>query len=222
MDPYLLIFIAILIIPISAQILISVTYKKYSTIKNNNGLTGFDTARKILDANGLNDIHIVETKGHLTDHYDPQRKVIRLSTEVFQNNTIAAVSVAAHECGHAIQDKNGYLFMRIRSFIVPIVNFASKIAYIVLLIGFLTYITNFIWLGIILVSFGVIFQIVTLPVEFNASKRAKQELIKLNILMDDENEGAKKMLLSAALTYVAGLISSLLELIRLILIARDH
>ena len=178
MDPYLLIFIAILIIPISAQILISVTYKKYSTIKNNNGLTGFDTARKILDANGLNDIHIVETKGHLTDHYDPQRKVIRLSTEVFQNNTIAAVSVAAHECGHAIQDKNGYLFMRIRSFIVPIVNFASKIAYIVLLIGFLTYITNFIWLGIILVSFGVIFQIVTLPVEFNASKRAKQELIK--------------------------------------------
>ena len=222
MDPYLLIFIAILIIPISAQILISVTYKKYSTIKNNNGLTGFDTARKILDANGLNDIHIVETKGHLTDHYDPQRKVIRLSTEVFQNNTIAAVSVAAHECGHAIQDKNGYLFMRIRSFIVPIVNFASKIAYIVLLIGFLTYITNFIWIGIILVSFGVIFQIVTLPVEFNASKRAKQELIKLNILMDDENEGAKKMLLSAALTYVAGLISSLLELIRLILIARDH
>lgn len=222
MDPYLLIFIAILIIPISAQILISVTYKKYSTIKNNNGLTGFDTARKILDANGLNDIHIVETKGHLTDHYDPQRKVIRLSTEVFQNNTIAAVSVAAHECGHAIQDKNGYLFMRIRSFIVPIVNFASKIAYIVLLIGFLTYITNFIWLGIILVSFGVIFQIVTLPVEFNASKRAKQELIKLNILVDDENEGAKKMLLSAALTYVAGLISSLLELIRLILIARDH
>ena len=222
MDPYLLIFIAILIIPISAQILISVTYKKYSAIKNNNGLTGFDTARKILDANGLNDIHIVETKGHLTDHYDPQRKVIRLSTEVFQNNTIAAVSVAAHECGHAIQDKNGYLFMRIRSFIVPIVNFASKIAYIVLLIGFLTYITNFIWLGIILVSFGVIFQIVTLPVEFNASKRAKQELIKLNILIDDENEGAKKMLLSAALTYVAGLISSLLELIRLILIARDH
>lgn len=222
MDPYLLIFIAILIIPVTAQILISINYKKYSTIKNANNISGFEAARKILDYNGLQDIHIVETKGYLTDHYDPKRKVIRLSSAVFQTNTISAVSIAAHECGHAIQDKDGYLFMKIRSFIFPIVNFASKIAYIVLLIGFLTYITDLIWLGIILVSFGVIFQIVTLPVEFNASKRAKEELKKLNILIGEENEGAQKMLLSAALTYVAGLISSLLELLRLVLIARDN
>ena len=222
MDPYLLIFIAILIIPVTAQILINMNYKKYSTIKNANNISGFEAARKILDYNGLQDIHIVETKGYLTDHYDPQRKVIRLSSAVFQTNTISAVSIAAHECGHAIQDKDGYLFMKIRSFIFPIVNFASKIAYIVLLIGFLTYITDLIWLGIILVSFGVIFQIVTLPVEFNASKRAKEELKKLNILIGEENEGAQKMLLSAALTYVAGLISSLLELLRLVLIARDN
>ena len=222
MDPYLLIFIAILIIPVTAQILINMNYKKYSTIKNANNISGFEAARKILDYNGLQDIHIVETKGYLTDHYDPQRKVIRLSSAVFQTNTISAVSIAAHECGHAIQDKDGYLFMKIRSFIFPIVNFASKIAYIVLLIGFLTYITDLIWLGIILVSFGVIFQIVTLPVEFNASKRAKAELKKLNILIGEENEGAQKMLLSAALTYVAGLISSLLELLRLVLIARDN
>ena len=222
MDPYLLIFIAILIIPVTAQILININYKKYSTIKNANNISGFEAARKILDYNGLQDIHIVETKGYLTDHYDPQRKVIRLSSAVFQTNTISAVSIAAHECGHAIQDKDGYLFMKIRSFIFPIVNFASKIAYIVLLIGFLTYITDLIWLGIILVSFGVIFQIVTLPVEFNASKRAKEELKKLNILIGEENEGAQKMLLSAALTYVAGLISSLLELLRLVLIARDN
>ena len=222
MDPYLLIFIAILIIPVTAQILININYKKYSTIKNANNISGFEAARKILDYNGLQDIHIVETKGYLTDHYDPQRKVIRLSSAVFQTNTISAVSIAAHECGHAIQDKDGYLFMKIRSFIFPIVNFASKIAYIVLLIGFLTYITDLIWLGIILVSFGVIFQIVTLPVEFNASKRAKAELKKLNILIGEENEGAQKMLLSAALTYVAGLISSLLELLRLVLIARDN
>ena len=222
MDPYLLIFIGILIIPITAQIIINVNYKKYSSIKNANSLTGFDAARKILDSNGLQDIHIVETKGFLTDHYDPQRKVIRLSSAVFHTDTISAVSVAAHECGHAIQDKDGYAFMRIRSFIFPIVNFASKIAYVVLLIGFLTYITDLIWLGIILVSFGVIFQLVTLPVEFNASKRAKQELSKLNILIGEENEGAQKMLLSAALTYVAGLISSLLELLRLVLIARDN
>ena len=222
MDPYLLIFIGILIIPITAQIIINVNYKKYSSIKNENSFTGFDAARKILDSNGLQDIHIVETKGFLTDHYDPQRKVIRLSSAVFHTDTISAVSVAAHECGHAIQDKDGYAFMRIRSFIFPIVNFASKIAYVVLLIGFLTYITDLIWLGIILVSFGVIFQLVTLPVEFNASKRAKQELSKLNILIGEENEGAQKMLLSAALTYVAGLISSLLELLRLVLIARDN
>lgn len=222
MDTYLLIFIAILIIPVTAQILININYKKYSTIKNANNISGFEAARKILDYNGLQDIHIVETKGYLTDHYDPQRKVIRLSSAVFQTNTISAVSIAAHECGHAIQDKDGYLFMKIRSFIFPIVNFASKIAYIVLLIGFLTYITDLIWLGIILVSFGVIFQIVTLPVEFNASKRAKEELKKLNILIGEENEGAQKMLLSAALTYVAGLISSLLELLRLVLIARDN
>ena len=222
MDPYLLIFIGILIIPITAQIIINVNYKKYSSIKNANSLTGFDTARKILDSNGLQDIHIVETKGFLTDHYDPQRKVIRLSSAVFHTDTISAVSVAAHECGHAIQDKDGYVFMRIRSFIFPIVNFSNKIAYIVLLIGFLTYITDLIWLGIILVSFGVIFQLVTLPVEFNASKRAKQELSKLNILIGEENESAQKMLLSAALTYVAGLISSILELLRLILIARDN
>ena len=222
MDTYLLIFIGILIIPVTAQILININYKKYSTIKNANNISGFEAARKILDSNGLQDIHIVETKGYLTDHYDPQRKVIRLSSAVFQTNTISAVSIAAHECGHAIQDKDGYLFMKIRSFIFPIVNFASKIAYIVLLIGFLTYITDLIWLGIILVSFGVIFQIVTLPVEFNASKRAKEELKKLNILIGEENEGAQKMLLSAALTYVAGLISSLLELLRLVLIARDN
>ncbi len=222
MDTYLLIFIAILIIPVTAQILININYKKYSTIKNANNISGFEAARKILDSNGLQEIHIVETKGYLTDHYDPQRKVIRLSSAVFQTNTISAVSIAAHECGHAIQDKDGYLFMKIRSFIFPIVNFASKIAYIVLLIGFLTYITDLIWLGIILVSFGVIFQIVTLPVEFNASKRAKEELKKLNILIGEENEGAQKMLLSAALTYVAGLISSLLELLRLVLIARDN
>lgn len=222
MDTYLLIFIAILIIPVTAQILININYKKYSTIKNANNISGFEAARKILDSNGLQEIHIVETKGYLTDHYDPQRKVIRLSSAVFQTNTISAVSIAAHECGHAIQDKDGYLFMKIRSFIFPIVNFASKIAYIVLLIGFLTYITDLIWLGIILVSFGIIFQIVTLPVEFNASKRAKAELKKLNILIGEENEGAQKMLLSAALTYVAGLISSLLELLRLVLIARDN
>ena len=214
-------FVLGLIITIMAQAKVTGSYKRLKNVKTQKGITGFEVARKILDNNDLKNIHIVETKGNLTDHYDPQRKVIRLSSAVYQTNTISAVSVAAHECGHAIQDKDGYVFMKIRSFIFPIVNFASKMAYIVLLIGFLAYITELIWLGIILVSFGVLFQLVTLPVEFNASKRAKQELEKLNILIGEENEGAKKMLLSAALTYVAGLITSLLELLRLVLIVRD-
>lgn len=222
MELYILILLGLLIIPIAAQIYVNVNYKKYIQINNDKKISGFEIARKILDKNGLNDVHIVETRGTLSDHYDPKRKVVRLSHNVFHSETIGAASIAAHEVGHALQDKNKYTFMRIRSFIFPIVNFSSKIAYIVLLIGFLTSMTNLIWLGIILVSFGILFQLVTLPVEFNASKRAKEEIKSLSLLTQNELEGVEKMLTSAALTYVAGLITSILELLRLILIARDN
>ena len=179
-------------------------------------------AREILDKNGLKDVHIVETSGVMSDHYDPRRKVVRLSHEVFHGSTIASISIAAHEVGHAIQDKEKYLYMRIRAFIFPIVNIASYFAYILIIISFILSSVNLLWLSIILMSFGVIFQLVTLPVEFNASNRAGKQLKALKQFSQKELNGSKSMLTSAALTYVAGLVASLLELLRLVLIARGN
>lgn len=207
-----------LIIPLIAQIYVTSNYKKYSSIKNDKKLTGFDVARKILDKNGLNDLYIVETKGNLTDHYDPKRKTVKLSSEVFHGESIAAMAVAAHECGHAIQDKNGYFFMRVRSFIFPIVSLGTRFAYVVLLIGLLANMMNLIWLGILLVGLGLLFQLVTLPVEFDASKRALKELEDNIIVPNNDISGTKSMLNAAAMTYVAGVLSSALEILRLILI----
>lgn len=207
-----------LIIPMIAQIYVNSNYKKYKRINNDKKMTGFEVARMILDKNGLNDLYIVETKGNLTDHYDPKRKTVKLSSEVFHGESIAAMAVASHECGHAIQDKEGYFFMRIRSFIFPIVNLGTKFAYVVLVIGLVANIMNLIWLGIILVGLGLLFQLVTLPVEFDASRRALKEL-ETNIVVPNEDiDGTKSMLNAAAMTYVAGVLSSAIEILRLILI----
>ena len=222
MEIYLLIFLIALIIPICASVYCNSTYSKYRKIRVKTDVTGQEVARKILDKNGMKDVYVVTVNGKMTDHYDPRRKVVRLSQEVFEKNTVASVAIAAHEVGHAIQDKKGYVFMKIRQFIFPIVDLSSKIAYVVLIVGFISSIVNLIWLGIILVAFGVLFQIVTLPVELDASKRAKEELNKLNILTTNELSETETMLTSAALTYVAGLVSSLLELLRLILLARNN
>ena len=135
-------------------------------------MTGFEVARKILDENGLENIHIVEIKGNLTDHYDPSRKVVRLSTEIFNGSSIASTSVAAHECGHAIQDKDNYNFMRIRSKLVPIVNLSSKLGYLAIFIGFIFSLFDLAIFGIVLLLAMLLFELVTLPVEFDASKRA--------------------------------------------------
>ena len=164
----LLIILGIILIPVVAQIYISSNYANYSKIENKKNITGFEVARKILDKNGLDKIHIVEVKGNLTDHYDPTYKVVRLSSAIFHGSSIAALSVAAHECGHAIQDKENYLFLRFRSLIFPVVHFTSYFAYIILFIGLLSEALNLFVLGIALVSIGLLFQIVTLPVEFNA------------------------------------------------------
>ncbi len=207
-----------LIIPIVAQLYVSSSYNKYKKINNRKKLTGFEVARKILDKNGLNDLYIVETEGNLTDHYDPRRKTVKLSSDIFHGDTIAAMAVAAHECGHAIQDKDGYFFMRVRSFIFPIVSFGTKFAYVVLLIGLFANLMNLIWLGIILVGLGLVFQLVTLPVEFDASKRALKELETTILVDEDDKIGTKSMLTAAAMTYVAGVLSSALEILRLILI----
>ena len=215
-------YFLVLIIPLIAQLYVNSNYKKYKNIDNDKKMTGFEVARIILDKNGLKDMYIVETKGNLTDHYDPKRKTVKLSSEIFHGESVAAMAVAAHECGHAIQDKEGYFFMKVRSFIFPIVNFGTKFAYIVLLIGLIANMMNVIWLGILLVGLGLLFQIVTLPVEFDASKRALKEL-ESNIIADSEDiNGTKTMLTSAALTYVAGVLSSALEILRLILIFTNN
>ena len=213
-------YLLMLLIPMAAQIYISVTYGKYKKIKNSYDMTGYDVARKILDDNGLKDVYIVETSGTLSDHYDPIRKTVRLSNEVYNGSSVASMAIAAHECGHAIQDKEGYFFLRLRSFIFPVVSLGTKFAYVVLVIGLLLETMNLITLGIALVGLGLLFQLVTLPTEINASKRAQNNLKECGY--GDDTDGTKKMLVSAALTYVAGVLSSALEVIRLIKIFGDR
>lgn len=208
-------------LPLLAQIFIKISYENNSRIKNSKELTGYDVARKILDKNGLNDLLIVETNGYLTDHYDPNRKVIKLSRNIYGNDTISSMAVAAHEVGHAIQDKEGYFFLRLRTFIFPIVSFISRISWLVILVGFFFEIVNAIYLGIIIVSASVIFELVTLPVEINASKRAIKELNSLNLITGEEDK-VKNVLTAAALTYVAGTLAEILQLIRLIGIIKDN
>lgn len=217
---YSLILLALLITTI-AQIGVSNSYKKYKKIPNKNKQTGYDVARKILDENGLENILILETKGNLTDHYDPTKKVIKLSTDIYHGTSIASTSVASHECGHAIQDKDGYTPMKIRSNLVPFVNICTRIGYFAIAIGvFFSY--TIVEVGIILLATMLLFQLVTLPVEFNASNRALKQLEKLNILEKDENNNAKKMLKAAAFTYVASLLSTLIEILRYALIFTDR
>lgn len=208
-------------LPLLAQIFIKISYENNSRIKNSKELTGYDVARKILDKNGLNDLLIVETNGYLTDHYDPNRKVIKLSRNIYGNDTISSMAVAAHEVGHAIQDKEGYFFLRLRTFIFPIVSFISRMSWLVILIGFFFEIVNAIYLGIIIISASVIFELVTLPVEINASKRAIKELNSLNLITGEEDK-VKNVLTAAALTYVAGTLAEILQLIRLIGILKDN
>ena len=221
-DPtYVLVLIG-LVITIIAQIFVSTSYNKYKKIKSKSKMEGFEVARKILDDNGLNNIDIVETRGELTDHYDPTRKVIRLSTDIFHGATIASASVAAHECGHALQDKEGYFFLRLRAKILPVVNISTKVGYIALVIGLLFGMMELFWLGIFLELAILVFQLITLPVEFDASKRAAEFLKKEALVEKEEQEGSKKMLRAAAMTYVASVVSTLLQILRLIIIANGR
>ena len=217
----IILILLIIGLPLLAQIFIKISYENNSRIKNSKELTGYDVARKILDKNGLNDLLIVETNGYLTDHYDPNRKVIKLSKNIYGNDTISSMAVAAHEVGHAIQDKEDYFFLRLRTFIFPIVSFISRMSWLVILVGFFFEIVNAIYLGIIIISASVIFELVTLPVEINASKRAIKELNSLNLITGEEDK-VKNVLTAAALTYVAGTLAEILQLIRLIGILKDN
>lgn len=218
----LLLLICSFIVVLGSQLYIKSTYSKYKIVENQRNLSGFEVARKILDANNLNDIHIVESKGELTDHYDPTRKVIKLSHDIFHGNTIASASIAAHEVGHAIQDKEKYIFMNIRAAIVPIVNLVSYLGYFSIVVAIFAGLTQYLMVGLLVLIATLVFQLVTLPVEFDASKRAKSELSRLGLVSSDEESKVEGMLLAAALTYVAGLISTLINILRLIIMINNR
>ena len=197
------------------------TFKNYSNVGNSQGFTSQDIAQRILSSAGINDVRIERISGNLTDHYSPSEKVLRLSDTVYGSTSVAALGVAAHECGHAIQHKVGYSALKLRSMAVPLANFGSTLAWPVIIAGIAMSWAGLAQLGVILFCFVVFFQIITLPVEFNASSRALEILEKDSILVGGELQAAKKVLSAAALTYVAAVVSSVLQLLRLILIAKS-
>ncbi len=220
-DPtYFLVLIGV-VLSLVASARVKSTFNKYSQMRNSRGMTGAQAAEQVLHGAGIYDVRIERVGGNLTDHYDPRSKVLRLSDSVYGQTSVAAVGVAAHECGHAIQHAKGYGPLKFRSVLVPVANFGAKIAWPLILIGLLIN-SESSWFimqaGILAFSLAVLFQIVTLPVEFNASKRAIRVLADRGIMYGEEIVAAKKVLSAAALTYVAGAASSILQLLRLILL----
>ena len=226
-DWTIIIMIPALIFSLWAQFKVNSTFKKYAKVRNRRGLTGADVARRVLDANGLHHVNIEHVRGHLTDHYDPRANVIRLSDSVYASTGIAALGVAAHEAGHAVQHAVGYAPIKLRTAIIPLTRFGSFMAMPLFIIGMLfagaSYMGNdigsvFMMAGILFFSFSTLFQLVTLPTEFNASSRAMKALDNGGILASDELHAARATLSAAAMTYVAALATSLASLLRLILI----
>lgn len=215
-----LIFILTLIITLGAQAFISVKYASTRRIRTNKGMTGASIARKILDSNGLSNVTVREVSGELSDHYDPRSKTVNLSSDIYNGSSIASASVASHECGHAIQDKEGYLFLKIRSSIVPLVNFSSYAGYFAILIGLIFSLMDLVFIGIIFEVVILAFQIITLPVEFNASHRALVQLKQLDIVDSSEHSKCRGMLIAAALTYVASVATTILQILRYVLMFR--
>lgn len=201
-----------------AQFRVKGTFNKYTQVPIQSGMTGYEAARRMLDANGLYDVPVEPVQGVLSDHYDPTKRVVRLSEPVYYERSISAVSVACHEVGHAIQHQQSYSMLVIRHRMFPLVNFTSGIAPFLLIAGFLFGAMNLVGVGIIFFSAAVAFQLVTLPVEFNASNRARDLMISEGFITNDEERGVAKVLNAAALTYVAAALISVLELIRYIMI----
>lgn len=218
---YMLVLIGVIICMV-ASAKMNATFNRYSRVRSRSGLTGREAAERILYSAGIRDVRVEHVPGNLTDHYDPRRKVLRLSDATYNSNSVAAIGVAAHECGHAIQHETGYVPLAVRGSLVPIANFGSSIAWPLILIGLFmnsgmsALLLN---LGILAFSLAVLFQIVTLPVEFNASGRAVKILGSTGILYEDEVKDTKKVLKAAALTYVAGAASAILQLLRIVLLA---
>jgi Zn-dependent membrane protease YugP len=214
LDPwYFIIILPGFLLSIWAQSKVKGNFQKYSQVRNGAGLTGAQTARRILDDEGLNAIPIEQVPGALSDHYDPRTKVLRLSEPVYGVDSVAAMAVAAHEAGHAIQQKVNYAPLKFRSAIVPAANIGSKLGFILLILGIIIGVSGLSWVGVALFALSTIFALITLPVEFNASKRAKQELNKLGLTGPDDAAAVDKVLDAAAWTYVAAFLTSLLSLL---------
>lgn len=222
-DPTYLIILPALIIAAIAQAKMSSAYNKYKRIANSRGLSGAMVARRILDENGLSDVPVHRVGRNLSDHYHPTKRSVNLSNDVYDNASIASICIAAHECGHAIQHKVGYAPLLMRSAIAPVAQFASSASVILIIIGIIFGLFNLSMIGIIFFSITVLFQIITLPVEFNASKRALEIIEQDNIIVDKkELSGAKKVLSAAAMTYVAATMVAILQLLRFIMLARSR
>ncbi len=221
-DPtYVMVLIGVVICML-ASANVNRTFQKYSRIRSHSGMTGREAAERLLHANGIYDVTVQRVAGNLTDHYDPRNKTLNLSDSTYASTSVAAIGVAAHECGHAVQHANGYAPLKIRGSLVPVANFGSTLAWPLILIGFLIQgnaSVLLINLGILLFSAAVLFQIVTLPAEFNASSRALKSLETNGILYTEEVADTRKVLRAAALTYVASAASAILQLLRLILIS---
>ncbi|EGW38653.1 zinc metallopeptidase [Desulfosporosinus sp. OT] len=219
----IVLLIPAILLSLYAQFKISTAYKQYSEIRSQSGLTGAQVARALLNSNGLYDVKVEPIGGRLSDHYDPRTRVIKLSEDVYRSSSLSSVAVAAHETGHALQHATDYFPLQLRSSFVPVANFGSGAGPMLIMIGL--FMPSFNWLlqlGIFAFAFAVLFQIITLPVEYNASHRALSLLQKENLLRSEEVRGARSVLNAAALTYVAAALSAVLQLARLILIARGR
>lgn len=211
-----------LLLGMYAQMKLMSAHGRYSRVPDAAGLTGAEAAREVLDSAGLHNVPIEEVGGHLTDHYDPTKKALFLSAENYRGNSLAAMGVAAHEAGHALQHKAAYAPLHIRMAIVPMTNIATGGVWIILLLGAFMRAPLFLNIAIVLFAIIAFFHLVTLPVEFDASRRAKEQLFRLGLVREDERAGVSKVLSAAAMTYVAALVTALLQLAQFILIARDR
>lgn len=218
-DSTYLILIPAMIFALYAQYKVNSTFNKYSNVKNSRGITAAEVARRILDANGLRDVNIVHISGKLTDNYNPKTNTVSLSDSTYSSTSVAAIGVAAHECGHAVQHATGYAPVKVRTGLVPVTNIGSSLGWVLLVAGLIFASYSLAMIGILLYSLMAVFQAVTLPVEFNASSRALKTLENDYILYEDEIPMAKKVLSAAALTYVAALVSSLAMVFKLLLMA---
>lgn len=214
--------LVIILLPLIAQGSIKSKYTKYTRVNNSINITGEEAAKQILMKNGLTDVKVVKTVGFLSDHYNPVTKTVALSDSIYSGKSIASVAVAAHEVGHAIQHKEAYSFLTFRTKLIPVVNFASQASSVILVLGLFLGATGLIDLAILLLCISLLFQLVTLPVEFNASERAKVQLEKIGLITDKDTTGVKKMLSAAAFTYVASFLASALQIARLVLMTRDR